>query len=172
MNHYQVLALPGPPRSHSFSAADIKRAYHITLLKYHPDKGSVVTTSGPSVDSIKLAYEVLTNPVARREHDRDLATRQNGNVKPSDAESSDEFRTGEELVDLDDLEYDKKQGIWCSRCRCGEERGFVVTEGQLVQAEEKGGREVLIGCIGCSLWMRVLFGVVDDRETVSRREGG
>lgn len=70
------------------------------------------------------------------------------------------FRTGIETVDLDDLEVDEAQGIWYRSCRCGDERGFLIKEADLEEAAEDG--EVSVGCRGCSLWLKVLFGVVED----------
>lgn len=60
-------------------------------------------------------------------------------------------------MDLDDLSFDEKGQMWYSECRCGDQRGFVVQEGDLEAAEEFG--EVEVQCGGCSLWMRVQFGV-------------
>jgi hypothetical protein len=44
---------------------------------------------------------------------------------------------------------------WYRGCRCGDERGFMVTEMDLEKEAEHG--EVVIGCRGCSLWMKILF---------------
>jgi diphthamide biosynthesis protein 4 len=50
--------------------------------------------------------------------------------------------------------------IWYRSCRCGDERGFVIMESDLEDAAQEG--EIRVGCTGCSLWLRVLFGVVED----------
>jgi len=70
------------------------------------------------------------------------------------------FRTGIETVDLDDLKVDEAQGIWYRSCRCGDERGFLIKEADLEEAAEDG--EISVGCKGCSLWLKVLFGVMED----------
>lgn len=51
------------------------------------------------------------------------------------------------------------QTIWTRACRCGAERGFSILEEELEDAEERGEKEVLVGCVGCSLWVRVGFEV-------------
>lgn len=81
------------------------------------------------------------------------------------AQSKEEWKTGIETIDLDDLNMDEdetKEHTWYRGCRCGEERGFVITEGDLEDAAQDG--EVTVGCRGCSLWLRVLFGVVEEDE--------
>ncbi|PVH95012.1 hypothetical protein DM02DRAFT_660514 [Periconia macrospinosa] len=52
---------------------------------------------------------------------------------------------------------------WTTPChRCGADPGFVVREKELEDAEARGEGEVLVGCRGCSLWVRVEFGVVEE----------
>ena len=94
------------------------------------------------------------------------------------------FYTGCEMVDLEDMEYECGEGtdgaesaIWYRGCRCGEKRGYVVTEEMLNAASaritsgtagendevEMGGDggigTVVVGCEGCSLWIAVEFGI-------------
>lgn len=95
------------------------------------------------------------------------------------------FGTGLEMVDLDDMEMivegegegqsDEEGGgggesVWMRGCRCGDARGFVVREAELeaAAAEAEAGSdmrtpvgegEVVVGCSGCSLWIRVVFAV-------------
>lgn len=47
---------------------------------------------------------------------------------------------------------------WTRACRCGDEDGFRILEEELEDAEQRGEGEVLVGCGGCSLWVRVGFG--------------
>ncbi|CAO2648940.1 Nn.00g098890.m01.CDS01 [Neocucurbitaria sp. VM-36] len=48
---------------------------------------------------------------------------------------------------------------WTRPCRCGAEKGFRILEEELEDAEGRGEKEVLVGCEGCSLWVRVGFDV-------------
>lgn len=48
---------------------------------------------------------------------------------------------------------------WTRACRCGDEKGFRILEEELEDAEGRGEKEVLVGCEGCSLWVRVGFEV-------------
>ncbi|PYH92858.1 DnaJ-domain-containing protein, partial [Aspergillus ellipticus CBS 707.79] len=149
----------------------LKTAYHKALLKHHPDKtpGSDTppnTTTTPSppnetytIDEITSAYKTLSDPALRAEYDRELrldrarvAQREkNGTV----------FHTGLEVVDLEDLGFEDGEGeggdYWYRGCRCGDDKGFLVTEMDLEREAEHG--EVVVGCRGCSLWMKVLFAV-------------
>jgi len=84
-----------------------------------------------------------------------LETANVGGVKGRQA-----FHTGIETVDLDDLNVNEAQGIWYRGCRCGDERGFLVREADLEEAVDDG--EISVGCKGCSLWLKVLFGVMED----------
>lgn len=72
--------------------------------------------------------------------------------------------TGSENLDLDDLDFDEERGIWNLACRCGEKKGYVVTEGDLEREELAGAKEIIVGCGGCSLWINVAFGVVEEGE--------
>lgn len=185
-NHYEILDLPRPqyhkqaninanadPTSRS-SPETIKLAYRAALLKHHPDKnknsGSSTTGTNLSpsatVDAIKLAYLTLSNPSTRHAYDLSLLTAKPSSASPNSPMSArpPSHFIGEETLDLDDLAYDDVRGEWYRACRCGQERGFAVNEGELEEEMEKGGREVVVGCRGCSLWVRVGFGVVDDED--------
>jgi diphthamide biosynthesis protein 4 len=181
MNHYATLNLPSPSgqqhgdHSTASTLESIKQAYRAALLTHHPDKKSVASVpktpspQKPSIDAIKLAYRVLSDPKMRAEYDRELIIRQETVVDSARNDTlTDErrgFRTGEELLDLDDMTYDEVAGIWFRACRCGEQKGYTLTEAQLEEEESKGGREVVVGCSGCSLWLRVAFAVDDGLES-------
>ncbi|KAF2474543.1 uncharacterized protein BDR25DRAFT_301249 [Lindgomyces ingoldianus] len=49
-------------------------------------------------------------------------------------------------------------------CRCGAEPGFRFSEIELEDALSQGEKEILVGCEGCSLWVRVGFDVVEEAE--------
>lgn len=191
MNHYEVLHLPSPEdylqnsSPKQLTDADIKRAYRAALLKHHPDKASSNTSNDvesqmlenaphakvlgssmqPSVDAIKRAYDVLSNVATRAEYDRELLLlrRHHHTMAKGDKTMTNNFRMGGEVVDLDDLKFDEK-GFWYRACRCGEEVSYVVTEEMLEDEAKKGGREIVVGCAGCSLWIRVGFAVEEHGE--------
>ena len=167
--HYAILSLPPPNSSDhsSISPETIKFAYRRALLNSHPDKKttashppSTPTSSLFSIDQITQAYKTLSNPATRLLYDQSLL------VAPSPAPTADgagdkERFSGLESVDLDDMDFDEERGFWYRGCRCGRKRGYGVTEGDLEDglddSKEKG--EVLVGCAGCSLGIRVGYGV-------------
>jgi diphthamide biosynthesis protein 4 len=174
-NYYTTLSLSSRKYDPTLTPAEVKAAYKRALLQHHPDKKS--TSSPPqsrnniTIDSIALAYKILSSPSLKAEYDSHLqqASRSHNNKTNNtnpDSEDEDEesgiiFRTGLETVDLDDLGFveDSKADdeTWTRSCRCGDDGGFVVTEKELEANAEDG--EVIVGCRGCSLWLRVLFGV-------------
>ena len=155
-NHYDVLLLDS---RQALSLEIIKRAYHRALLLSHPDKSNVATPLRPkyTIDQITHAYNVLKDPSERSSFDRSIRlNNQNSTLTKKPTESDP---TGE-VVDLDELEYDDKQNLWYRACRCGQERGFMVTESDLEKRTADG--EALVGCQGCSLWIKVLFAAQDE----------
>lgn len=172
-SHYAIFDLPEPSHnSEGITAQRLKAAYRAALLRYHPDKskaafvtpnhrngsGTAVEEIPYTIDHITQAYAVLSVPKLRAQYDRELIL---GANNPSQAQREKEvFKTGVEIVDLDDLDYDESENLWYRSCRCGDERGFVVKEADLEEAADDG--EINAGCRGCSLWMKVLFGVVED----------
>jgi len=91
-------------------------------------------------------------------YDTELKLPQNSAINGENERQS--FQTGIEIVDLDDLHLDEEKGIWYRGCRCGDDRGFLIREEDLEEAADEG--EVSVGCRGCSLWLKVLFGVVEE----------
>lgn len=152
--HYEILGLPSPSSLTTVSTrTTIKLAYHRALLAHHPDKSySAPRNVSYTVDEITLAYRVLSDSTSRASYDRSILARDQKTSRPKDDDS-----LGGEIVDLDDLVYDDKAGVWYRGCRCGQERGFKVTEKELEKAMEAGEKEVITGCGGCSLWIKVLF---------------
>ncbi|KAJ5467500.1 hypothetical protein N7475_005252 [Penicillium sp. IBT 31633x] len=187
---YEILSLPFTGSSStSLSKQQIKVAYHKALLKHHPDKmnsvasepglnGSTTSKSTPNsllarsdgssprqlytVDQITAAYKILSDPALRAEYNRSLRL---DRLKVAEREKTgDVFHTGLEIVDLEDLSFEETEGsdgdCWYRGCRCGDKRGFMVNEADLERESEHG--EIIIGCRGCSLWMKVLFAVEAD----------
>lgn len=177
-DHYTVLSLPFTTSS-TISKQQLKLAYHRTLLRHHPDKTSSAkdqtasTKQTPehngddhptySIDEITLAYKTLSDPSLRAEYDRSLRL---DRLKIVEREKTGAvFHTGLEVVDLEDLAFEEKENdkcFWYRACRCGDEQGFTVTEEDLEREAEHG--EILIGCRGCSLWMKILFAVEDGAD--------
>jgi diphthamide biosynthesis protein 4 len=151
-DYYTILNLATRKLDPSLSPSEVKAAYKRALLQHHPDKSASAPKSGFTVDSIALAYKILSSPALKTEYDLGLQT-----ARPKNDDKV--FRTGLDTVDLDDLTYDEAKEIWTRGCRCGDDGGFVVTEAELELNAEDG--ELIIGCRGCSLWLRVLFGVED-----------
>ncbi|XP_059647321.1 uncharacterized protein LOC132293738 [Cornus florida] len=65
-NYYAVLGV-----SPDASPADIKKAYRLLALKYHPDV-SKVSQADEVFKSIRLAYDILSNETRRNQYDRAL----------------------------------------------------------------------------------------------------
>lgn len=157
-SHYEVLSLPATqPLRNQLNEQDIKFAYRRALLLHHPDKSTPPpttpsTTTKPTIDQITLAYKTLISPTLRTEYDRTQAFK-----APTATLTS---HPGLETVDLDDLLHDDQQNIWYRSCRCGKERAYIITEEELEMNAEEG--EIVTGCQGCSLWLRVTFAVADD----------
>jgi diphthamide biosynthesis protein 4 len=170
--YYEILGLS---RAGSFTPQIIKAAYHRCLLQNHPDKAGTTrlnhATLAPkatfSIDQISSAYNILCVPKLRGEYDRELA------LRPSQKSQEKEiFKTGVEIVDLEDLEFDEVEKCWFRGCRCGDDRGFLLRESDLEDVEADG--EIHVGCKGCSLWLKVLFGVVmegGEEDSRGQKEG-
>jgi DnaJ-class molecular chaperone len=183
-DYYEILNLPFTTPPPALSKQQLKVAYHKALLKHHPDKAtSIAATPAPThdtktaqrpssdrsadaspiftIDEITAAYKTLSDPALRAEYDRVLRLERVTTGK-GEKSAGAAFHTGLEVVDLEDLvceETGDGEGqallCWYRGCRCGDERGFMVTEMDLEKEAEHG--EVVIGCRGCSLWMKILF---------------
>ncbi|KAF1836574.1 hypothetical protein BDW02DRAFT_493230 [Decorospora gaudefroyi] len=165
-NYYHILGLKAPDWNFTkqTNAADLRRAYKVALLAAHPDKTAQKKGTW-TVDDVKEAYTILADSQRRAEYDNYLLhnrdTLGSSQTIPAQVPSSD-FILGLELLDLSDFdregdEHGRMQ--WVRACRCGAERGFSILEDELEDAESKGEKEVLVGCEGCSLWVRVGFDV-------------
>ncbi len=160
--YYEILGLPEALHNESnIPAQTFRGAYRRALLLNHPDKSARPPLNSKreifSIDQIFEAFSILSNPSSRAKYNKELKLH-NTNVGGSNA--TQVFRTGVEIVDLDELDADEAQGIWYRSCRCGDERGFLISEADLEDAADV--RELSVGCKGCSLWLKVLFGVVED----------
>ncbi|KAG6014015.1 hypothetical protein E4U43_007000 [Claviceps pusilla] len=191
--HYTILGLsPSILDDHLSALPLLKKAYHRALLRHHPDKqrqssslssysssstaaaaaadhaacaapGSIASSDVYTVDQIAMAFAVLSSPAQRAEYDARLRQSQalGGSAGPK-------FHTGVENVDLDDLAFDEETERWYRSCRCGNDRGYLFGEDDLIEVEDEGA--LLVGCQDCSLWLRVHFAVVKDMADPAIKE--
>ncbi|KAF8443602.1 hypothetical protein BGX38DRAFT_744043 [Terfezia claveryi] len=182
-SHYDVLGLSAPTRNGAtpelLTSQAVKKAYHKALLKWHPDKALVggalsattldkpnkssplpTDTPGYTLDEIITAYITLSTERGRREYEREYRLRLAGNTK-EEVKGLWNSYVPMDVVDLDDFEYEERLGKFYKGCRCGENEGYVLWEGEL---EEVQTGEVVVGCMGCSLWLKVEFEVVAEWE--------
>lgn len=177
-NYYQILGLNAPSTGSASArpkSAELRRAYRNALLAAHPDKKTTGSASGQTVkthtvDDVREAYRVLDEHVNRAEYDNWVL--RNPHVLQGTAESaagegqtpSADFILGLDVLDLSDFEEQEtaEEVEWTRACRCGDQMGFRILEVELVDAEQRGEKEVLVGCGGCSLWVRVGFDVEED----------
>lgn len=169
---------------------ELRQAYKRALLHHHPDKQkkkkTQESTSSPTtypppaatIDEITEAYRVLGNASERAKYDVELQkwkTMNNRHHQEADVIITTRH-TGIEIVDLEDLDFEvgglenknenenendaTATGIWKRACRCGSIPAFVVTEAELEKSADEG--ELVTGCKGCSLWLKVMFTVDDD----------
>lgn len=161
LDHYRVLDLPGPAHaSNEDLQNDIKIAYRRALLRHHPDKNGKQSSNinhepTYTLDQIFLAYRTLGDPIARSEYDQSMKT-----LGSAGSHNGKEARPGLETSDLDELTFDSDRSTWFKSCRCGNHTGFVISEKDLEENAEYG--EIITGCGGCSLWLKVTFAMVED----------
>jgi diphthamide biosynthesis protein 4 len=139
--HYEILGLSYLQDEPSLSVQTLRGAYRRALLRWHPDKAHTLITNenlnsakeiggtsnrnatqeAYSIDQISKAYSVLSNVKERKAYDEEMkketvfAAGTNGENK--------KFKTGVEVVDLDDLAFDEGKGIWYRGCRCARVMG-------------------------------------------------
>ncbi|KAF2168791.1 hypothetical protein M409DRAFT_52803 [Zasmidium cellare ATCC 36951] len=155
-NFYQILGLVNRQDDSTITPEQLRQAYKQALLHHHPDKQVASRTKthpqAPTVDEISKAYTTLSDPDTRSQYDRKL--RLDGTCGRADAATR---HTGMETVDLEELNFDEVSGTWIRECRCGSKPAYVITEAELEKTADFG--ELITGCKGCSLWLKVLFTV-------------
>lgn len=167
---------------------ELRQAYKRALLHHHPDKQKKKkpqeSTSSPTtypppaatIDEITEAYRVLGNASERAKYDVELRKwKMMNNHLHHHHHGADAVittrHTGMEIVDLEELDFEVLEtenekdatatgNIWKRACRCGSIPAFVVTEAELEKSADEG--ELVTGCKGCSLWLKVMFTVDDD----------
>ena len=123
LDFYQLLSI-----SKDDSMAQIKSAYHRTLLQSHPDK---IKSSSESIDIalIKEAYSTLSNPQLRAEYD----AQRSYSATPS---------RPAQVVSLEDFEEVEEEESWRYACRCG--GSYLITSTLMDEGEH------LVACNSCS----------------------
>jgi diphthamide biosynthesis protein 4 len=133
-----------------------------------------------TVDDVKEAYMILGDEGRKKEYDiwlkesgwknlhSDNQSAQEDGVN-REAKWTEDFILGLEILDLSDFtmqgttESDTSIQVehmaWTRPCRCGMSTGYTIEEKELEGAMERGEKVVLVGCRGCSLWVRVGFEV-------------
>lgn len=182
-SYYDILALPAPSHDRAspeiLTSQAVKKAYHKALLRWHPDKASVDcavspgrhdkfrvasspagTPQGYTLDEIITAYTTLSTERGRWEYEKQYRLRLAGSTM-EEVRGLWNTYVPMEVVDLDDFEYEDMMGKFYKSCRCGEDEGYVLWERDLEEVETG---EVEVGCVGCSLWLRVQFEVVPEWE--------
>ncbi|KAF7892766.1 uncharacterized protein EAF02_000304 [Botrytis sinoallii] len=165
--YYEILDIPSSLRNAThIPVATLRSAYRRALLRNHPDKSQSQEQGHINrpqtlytIDQISVAFSHLSDSKLRAQYDKELRL-QNRSINGAGQKEGEVFRTGVEVVDLDDLNVEEENGIWYRSCRCGDDRGFLIREQDLEEAAEDG--EISVGCKGCSLWLKVLFGVMED----------
>lgn len=91
MDAYQVLGVPS-----SSDAAAVRRAYRSMALLHHPDKDPSLKKDPARFAQIAEAFETLSDPRRRSEHDADLASDRTGRT---DANEADLACTMQKIID-------------------------------------------------------------------------
>ncbi|CDO92789.1 unnamed protein product [Kluyveromyces dobzhanskii CBS 2104] len=143
----------------------IKKAYRAMLLVAHPDKSnssdndSTNNTLNPSINEIQIAYQTLIDEDSRAKYDKELAE----SFKKLGFHNAGD---GLDTFSLDLFHYHDDDQHFLMDCpRCQMVDGFLLTEETLDEHAidyEGGGYFVLIQCSACSLWLKVLFDVVQE----------
>ncbi|KAK3495859.1 hypothetical protein B0T13DRAFT_473542 [Neurospora crassa] len=140
-----------------------------------------------TIDQISLAYTTLSSPTLRTQYDASLrrlaaaSSRTHPTTTLGKGNVVEDFQTGIDTIDLDDMvfvphESSSSTGIssnekdtWYRPCRCGNERGFALTEEDLEENADLG--EVLVQCADCTIWLRVCYVVAEDDEEEKEENG-
>ncbi|CAJ2501509.1 Uu.00g043620.m01.CDS01 [Anthostomella pinea] len=137
------------PKSKSKSKSTTTKTSSSSTPNSNSDSSPITYT----VDQIQHAYTILSDSKTRSEYTRSLQTSQKS--ISTRHRVSTQFHTGVETVDLDDVGFDERRGVYFRSCRCGNARGYAFTEDNLEEVEDDG--VLMVECLDCSLWLRVLF---------------
>lgn len=138
----------------------VRAAYRRKLLECHPDKTGV-STSSVSVDAIKAAYDALSTEEARAKYDKELheSTKKQGFLISGEGLDAYTLELFEEVQSEDGLP------LWVRDCpRCAAQDSFQLVEDDLERGTPDGcgGLQVLVPCLSCSLWITVVYEVLEE----------
>lgn len=107
-SHYAVLGVS--PRA---SSADIKKAYRLLALKYHPDV-SKDSQADEVFKNIRLAYDILSNERSKNQYDRELRFQEDtGRQSRGNWGSNHEFEDDMKIYNWSDLRLRmQRQKYW------------------------------------------------------------
>jgi len=177
-NLYEVLGIPSLSSCETLTQKEITSAYRRTLLHHHPDKANtsavaeqslskdIPAAAKYSVDTICLARNILTSPSQRREYNRKLL---NDKVLFEDNASAEQeyaflHPIAVDALDLDEMVYSDHTQTWTRPCRCGNTQAFEVSEQDLMEESTGEIGELVVGCGGCSLHVRIVFRAAEEEE--------
>ncbi|ANB12064.1 Jjj3p [Sugiyamaella lignohabitans] len=163
LNLYEILGIrQWHGRENEISDDEIKQAYREALLESHPDKRQQRNEdhSTISIEEIRKAYTILSDPVARKEYlirlqsgSHGTAPSGRGFVQLGDAVDLDDMTIHEDILNSSGETTTK----WTKACRCGHSQGYVVWESDLLN--NGSADEIKVPCVGCSLWITVQYSV-------------
>lgn len=136
-DHYAALGV-----APSASPEEVRAAFRAAALRAHPDRAS--PASSDEFVRVQMAWEVLSDPAARREYD---AARAAAAARAQVAVADRVAASGMERQRGDDGEV-----LLCWPCRCG--GTYAALESELTGGGA-GGAEVLVPCSTCSLHIAV-----------------
>lgn len=160
-----------PDKSSSSSAFSSTSTTSNGHPKGHPPKTRY------TIDQISLAYTTLSSPTLRTQYDASLrrlaaaSSRTHPTTTLGKGNVVEDFQTGIDTIDLDDMVFvpspstsSNEKDTWYRPCRCGNERGFALTEEDLEENADLG--EVLVQCADCTIWLRVCYVVAEEDDEI------
>ena len=151
---------PPRPRDSSASHPTVAAIADACRVLKHPRRRADYNVRRSAYNCRRLAYESHHSTLAAADAARAAAERTAGTVDR--IETLDlSFLENEGLVDSDTH--------WAACSRCGEARGFEITDEELRSAAEEAecedDEEVTLGCTGCGRWICVSFRVNEIPES-------
>lgn len=135
-NHYAVLGV-----SPTASSADIKKAYRLLALKYHPDV-SKDSRADEVFKTIHLAYNILSNETSRNQYDRALKFQEDtGRPSRGNWDLNHEFEDGIRIYRWADLRQRMQRERYWEKYSARDENSSYYDEAEQVSKEETTDEE-------------------------------